>query len=152
MQQRGRVKDDFAKAKVYTANIDGKGRSYGTGKSKSSIARVWIKPGKGQIVVNKKESSDYFKRAILEKVINKPFEITQNKGKFDVFATLKGGGLSGQADALKYGISKALHEYNPSGFRDLLKQAGLLTRDTRRVERKKYGHHKARKSHQFCKR
>lgn len=151
-QEKIGEKEDLEKAKVYTANIDGKGRSYGTGKRKSSIARVWIKPGNGKIVVNKKESSDYFKRAVLEKVINKPFDITHNKGKFDVFATLRGGGLSGQADALKHGISKALHEYNPSGFRDLLKQAGLLTRDTRRVERKKYGHHKARKSHQFCKR
>ena len=127
------------------------GRSYATGKRKDAIARVWIKPGSGKVTVNGKEQNVYFARPVLQMILAQPFSITNTEGQFDVFATVKGGGLSGQAGAVKHGISKALQLYEPS-LRGALKAAGFLTRDSRVVERKKYGKAKARKSFQFSKR
>ena len=132
--------------------IDSKGRTYATGKRKRSIARVWIKPGKGKFTVNKKELKKYFADESSEAIINIPFQTTDTLGKYDVFCTVQGGGFTGQTDAIKHGISKALALLNPEAYRKLLRQAGLLTRDSRVVERKKYGHKKARKSFQFSKR
>jgi len=127
------------------------GRSYATGKRKDAIARVWIKPGSGKVVVNGKEQNVYFARPVLQMILAQPFTVSGTEGQFDVFATVKGGGLSGQAGAVKHGISKALQLYDPS-LRGALKAAGFLTRDSRVVERKKYGKAKARKSFQFSKR
>ena len=127
------------------------GRSYATGKRKNAIARVWLKPGTGRITVNSKQMDLYFARPVLQMVLRQPFEITNSENQFDVMATVRGGGLSGQAGAIKHGISKALQLYEPS-FRPLLKSAGFLTRDARVVERKKYGKRKARRSFQFSKR
>ena len=127
------------------------GRSYATGKRKDAVARVWIKPGSGKVVVNGKEMSAYFARPVLQMILRQPFQITNTEGQFDVFATVAGGGLSGQAGAVKHGISKALQLFEPS-HRAALKAAGFLTRDSRVVERKKYGKPKARKSFQFSKR
>ncbi len=130
---------------------DKKGRSYATGKRKNAVARVWIMPGKGNITVNEKPVDTYFARPVLKMIINQPFEITNREHEFDVVCTVQGGGLSGQAGAIKHGISKALNEYEPE-LRPVLKQAGFLTRDDRVVERKKYGRAKARRSYQFSKR
>ena len=127
------------------------GRSYATGKRKNAIARVWLKPGTGRITVNSKQMDLYFARPVLQMVLRQPFEITNSENQFDVMATVRGGGLSGQAGAINHGISKALQLYEPS-FRPLLKSAGFLTRDARVVERKKYGKRKARRSFQFSKR
>ncbi|MEM1382624.1 MAG: 30S ribosomal protein S9 [Pseudomonadota bacterium] len=127
------------------------GRSYATGKRKDAVARVWVKPGKGQVTVNGKEMATYFARPVLQMVIGQPFRIANVAGQFDVMATVKGGGLSGQAGAVKHGISKALSLYDPE-LRPALKAAGFLTRDARVVERKKYGRRKARRSFQFSKR
>ena len=130
---------------------DSLGRSYATGKRKDAVARVWIKPGSGRVMVNGREMSVYFARPVLQMVLRQPFEIASVTGQFDVMATVKGGGLSGQAGAVKHGISKALQLYEPS-LRGVLKAAGFLTRDSRVVERKKYGKAKARRSFQFSKR
>lgn len=130
---------------------DSLGRVYSTGKRKTSVARVWIKLGKGRIVVNGKEHEQYFRRPILQMIINQPFELISRVGSYDVEATVKGGGLSGQAGALKHGISKALSLFEPE-LRSVIKKAGFLTRDSRIVERKHYGHKKARRSFQFSKR
>ncbi len=127
------------------------GRSYATGKRKDAVARVWIKPGKGKVVVNGKEMAAYFARPVLQMILRQPFTVAGVEGQFDVMATVAGGGLSGQAGAVKHGISKALQLYEPS-LRGALKAAGFLTRDSRVVERKKYGKAKARKSFQFSKR
>ena len=127
------------------------GRSYATGKRKNAIARVWVKPGSGKVVVNGKEMNAYFARPVLQMVIGQAFKVANVDGQFDVMATVKGGGLSGQAGAVKHGISKALCLYDPS-VRPAMKAAGFLTRDSRVVERKKYGRAKARKSFQFSKR
>ncbi len=127
------------------------GRSYATGKRKDAVARVWIKPGKGKVTVNGKEMNAYFARPVLQMLINQAFSVAGVVGEFDVNATVKGGGLSGQAGAVKHGISKALQLYEPS-LRGALKAAGFLTRDARVVERKKYGRRKARRSFQFSKR
>ncbi len=127
------------------------GRSYATGKRKDAVARVWIKPGTGKMTVNGKEYATYFARPVLQMILRQPFEIAGVEGEFDVMATVKGGGLSGQAGAVKHGISKALQVYEP-GHRAALKAAGFLTRDARVVERKKYGKRKARRSFQFSKR
>lgn len=127
------------------------GRSYATGKRKDAIARVWIKPGKGNVTVNGKPMNEYFARPVLQMVIGQAFTVAGVEGEFDVMATVKGGGLSGQAGAVKHGISKALTLYEPS-LRPALKAAGFLTRDSRVVERKKYGKRKARRSFQFSKR
>ena len=127
------------------------GRSYATGKRKDAIARVWIKPGSGKVVVNGKEMNSYFARPVLQMILRQPFQVAGVEDQFDVNATVKGGGLSGQAGAVKHGISKALQLYEPS-LRGALKAAGFLTRDSRVVERKKYGKRKARRSFQFSKR
>ena len=131
--------------------IDNLGRSYATGRRKSSIARVWIKRGKGNISVNGGEPSKHFGRAVLLMIIESPFEVADRKGEFDVVATVKGGGLSGQAGAIKHGLSRALTKIDPN-TKDVLKKNGFLTRDSRTVERKKYGRQKARRSFQFSKR
>ena len=130
---------------------DSLGRSYATGKRKDAVARVWIKPGSGKVVVNGKDMSAYFARPVLQMILRQPFQLTNSEGQFDVMATVKGGGLSGQAGAVKHGISKALQLYDPT-LRGALKAAGFLTRDSRVVERKKYGKRKARRSFQFSKR
>jgi len=127
------------------------GRSYATGKRKDAVARVWIKPGSGKVTVNGKEQNTYFARPVLQMILRQPFTVSGTEDQFDVYATVKGGGLSGQAGAVKHGISKALQLYDPS-LRGALKAAGFLTRDSRVVERKKYGKAKARKSFQFSKR
>ncbi len=127
------------------------GRSYATGKRKDAVARVWIKPGSGKVTVNGKPIDAYFARPVLQMILRQPFQVAGVENEFDVMATVKGGGLSGQAGAVKHGISKALQLYEPS-LRGALKAAGFLTRDSRVVERKKYGKRKARRSFQFSKR
>ncbi|SLN71006.1 30S ribosomal protein S9 [Ruegeria meonggei] len=127
------------------------GRSYATGKRKDAVARVWIKPGSGKVTVNGKDQDVYFARPVLQLILRQPFQVAGVEGEFDVVATVKGGGLTGQAGAVKHGISKALQLYDPS-LRGALKAAGFLTRDSRVVERKKYGKRKARRSFQFSKR
>jgi small subunit ribosomal protein S9 len=131
--------------------LDKQGRAYATGRRKDAIARVWLKPGSGKIVVNGREQEVYFARPSLRLVINQPFDIADRRGQYDVVATVKGGGLSGQAGAVKHGIAQALTRYEPA-LRSAVKQAGFLTRDPRVVERKKYGRAKARRSFQFSKR
>ena len=130
---------------------DALNRSYATGKRKDAVARVWVKPGTGQVTVNGREMATYFARPVLQMVIGQPFKVANVTGHFDVMATVKGGGLSGQAGAVKHGISKALSLWDPE-LRPALKAAGFLTRDARVVERKKYGRRKARRSFQFSKR
>ncbi|MGC9371002.1 MAG: 30S ribosomal protein S9 [Paracoccaceae bacterium] len=127
------------------------GRSYATGKRKDAVARVWIKPGSGKVTVNGKEIKTYFARPVLQMILRQPFTVAGVEDQFDVMATVKGGGLSGQAGAVKHGISKALQLYDPA-LRPALKAAGFLTRDSRVVERKKFGRRKARRSFQFSKR
>ena len=140
-----------AMAPVRVAVRDKLGRSYATGKRKNAIARVWIKPGTGKVTVNGKTMDAYFARPVLQMILRQPFTIANVEGQFDVMATVSGGGLSGQAGAVKHGVSKALQLYEPA-LRGALKAAGFLTRDSRVVERKKYGKAKARKSFQFSKR
>jgi small subunit ribosomal protein S9 len=131
--------------------LDQYGRAYATGRRKDATARVWLKPGKGKIIVNGRDQEVYFARPTLRLVINQPFAITEREGQYDVIATVRGGGLSGQAGAVKHGISQALTKYEPA-LRSTVKSAGFLTRDSRVVERKKYGRAKARRSFQFSKR
>lgn len=131
--------------------LDKQGRAYATGKRKDAVARVWLKPGTGKITVNGRDQEVYFARPTLRLVMNQVFDITERRGQYDVVATVKGGGLSGQAGAVKHGISQALTKYEPV-LRSAVKAAGFLTRDSRVVERKKYGKAKARKSFQFSKR
>jgi small subunit ribosomal protein S9 len=131
--------------------IDEQGRAYATGKRKNAIARVWIRPGNGKIEINGRDSPVYFARPVLRMLLNQPFVMADRLGQFDVWCTVKGGGLSGQAGAVRHGISKALISYEP-GLRPVLKSGGFLTRDSRVVERKKYGKAKARRSFQFSKR
>ncbi|MEI6986355.1 MAG: 30S ribosomal protein S9 [Rhodospirillaceae bacterium] len=131
--------------------IDAKGRAYATGKRKNAVARVWIKPGKGQVTVNGRDGTVYFARPVLRMILSQPFGVVERANQYDVVATVTGGGLSGQAGAVRHGISKALTYYEPS-LRPALKAAGFLTRDSRVVERKKYGRAKARRSFQFSKR
>ncbi len=138
-------------APQYERVRDEHGRSYATGRRKDAIARVWIKPGRGQVTVNGKPMNEYFARPVLQMLIGQAFSVAGVAGEFDVKATVKGGGLSGQAGAVKHGISRALTHYEP-GLRPALKAAGFLTRDSRTVERKKYGRRKARRSFQFSKR
>lgn len=130
---------------------DEQGRAYATGKRKDAVARVWVKPGSGKVTVNGKEMAEYFARPVLQMILRQPFDIAGVANQYDVYATVAGGGLSGQAGAVKHGISKALQLHEPS-LRGALKAAGFLTRDPRVVERKKYGKAKARKSFQFSKR
>ena len=127
------------------------GRAYATGRRKDAVARVWLKPGSGKIEVNGRDQSIYFARPTLRLVINQPFDVTERVGQYDVVATVKGGGLSGQAGAVKHGIAQALAKYEPA-LRSAVKAEGFLTRDSRAVERKKYGKAKARRSFQFSKR
>jgi small subunit ribosomal protein S9 len=131
--------------------IDAQGRAYATGRRKSAVARVWVKPGAGRITVNDRDFQVYFARPALRMIINQPFAAANRAQQFDVVCTVTGGGLSGQAGALRHGISRALVAYDP-GLRPPLKSGGFLTRDPRRVERKKYGLRKARRSFQFSKR
>jgi small subunit ribosomal protein S9 len=131
--------------------LDKHGRAYATGRRKDAVARVWLKPGSGKIVINEREQEVYFARPSLRLVINQPFGLTDRVGQYDVIATVKGGGLSGQAGAVLHGISQALTRYEPA-LRTAVKRAGFLTRDSRVVERKKYGRAKARRSFQFSKR
>ena len=138
-------------AVVREPKIDDLGRSYATGKRKDAVARVWIKPGAGKVVVNGREVATYFARPVLQMLVQQPFDVAERSGQYDVFCTVKGGGLSGQAGAVKHGISKALTYYEPA-LRGVLKKEGFLTRDSRVVERKKYGKRKARRSFQFSKR
>ena len=138
-------------AVVVEPKIDELGRAYGTGRRKEAVARVWIKPGTGKITINKKDYSAYFARPVLQMILRQPIVLTDRDGQYDVIATVSGGGLSGQAGALRHGISKALTHYEPE-LRGILKKEGFLTRDSRVVERKKYGRRKARRSFQFSKR
>ncbi len=131
--------------------IDKLGRAYGTGRRKDATARVWVKRGSGKITVNGKTLEQYFARPVLRMIINQPFVVLDSQNKFDVFVTVAGGGLSGQAGAVRHGISRALDQYDPS-FRPVLRKSGFMTRDSRVVERKKYGRAKARRSFQFSKR
>jgi small subunit ribosomal protein S9 len=131
--------------------LDKYGRAYATGRRKDAVARVWLKPGSGRIEINGREQETYFARPTLRLVINQPFDVADRRGQYDVVATVIGGGLSGQAGAVKHGIAQALTRYEPA-LRAAVKQAGFLTRDSRAVERKKYGRAKARRSFQFSKR
>jgi len=131
--------------------LDAYGRAYATGRRKDAVARVWLKPGSGKITVNGRDQTIYFARPTLRLVINQPFDIAERQGQYDVIATVAGGGLSGQAGAVKHGIAQALSRFEPA-LRTAVKQAGFLTRDPRVVERKKYGRAKARRSFQFSKR
>jgi small subunit ribosomal protein S9 len=131
--------------------VDAQGRSYATGRRKDAVARVWLKPGTGKITVNGRDQEVYFARPTLRLVINQPFTVTERVGQYDIVATVKGGGLSGQAGAVKHGIAQALSKFEPP-LRSAVKAEGFLTRDSRTVERKKYGKAKARRSFQFSKR
>ncbi|HEY9233664.1 MULTISPECIES: 30S ribosomal protein S9 [Phenylobacterium] len=131
--------------------IDAQGRAYATGKRKNAVARVWIKPGKGSITINGRDQEVYFARPVLRMMIAQPLQVTDRLGQFDVIVSVHGSGLSGQAGAIRHGLSKALTYYEP-GLRPVLKPHGFLTRDSRVVERKKYGRAKARRSFQFSKR
>ena len=138
-------------APVYVQKIDAQGRAYATGKRKNAIARVWIKPGSGKITVNGKDFNVFFARPVLQMILQQPIVAAARKDQYDVVATVSGGGLSGQAGAVRHGISIALTRYEPE-LRAVLKKGGFLTRDSRVVERKKYGRAKARRSFQFSKR
>lgn len=138
-------------APVHEQKLDKHGRAYATGKRKDAVARVWLKPGSGQIKVNKKDFSDYFARPVLQMLLKQPLEAADRSTQYDILASVSGGGLSGQAGAVRHGISKALTHYEPE-LRPVLKKGGFLTRDSRTVERKKYGRAKARRSFQFSKR
>ena len=138
-------------APVHVQKLDKSGRAYATGKRKDAIARVWVKPGSGKITVNDKEFAAYFARPVLQMILRQPIVAANRDGQYDIVATVTGGGLSGQAGAVRHGISKALTYYEPE-LRGVLKSGGFLTRDSRVVERKKYGKAKARRSFQFSKR
>ena len=138
-------------AVIREQELDAQGRAYATGRRKDAVARVWLKPGTGKIIVNGRDQEVYFAHPSLRLVINQPFGITERVGQYDVMITVKGGGLSGQAGAVKHGIAQALSKYEPL-LRSAVKAEGFLTRDSRVVERKKYGKAKARKSFQFSKR
>jgi small subunit ribosomal protein S9 len=138
-------------APVHVQKIDKLGRAYATGKRKNAVARVWIKPGSGKIVVNDRAVDVYFARPVLRMILQQPLVIAQRAGQYDMTVTVAGGGLSGQAGAVRHGIAKALTYYEPD-LRPALKREGFLTRDSRIVERKKYGKKKARRSFQFSKR
>ena len=138
-------------APAHVRKVDAQGRSYATGKRKNAVARVWVKPGSGKITINGKEFGHYFARPVLQMILRQPIVAVARDGQFDIVATVTGGGLSGQAGAVRHGISKALTYFEP-GLRTVLKKGGFLTRDSRVVERKKYGKAKARRSFQFSKR
>ena len=151
LDQLSTLKPAAPEAPKYVQKLDKQGRAYATGKRKDAIARVWVKPGSGKITVNEKEFAAYFARPVLQMILKQPIVATNRDGQFDIIATVTGGGLSGQAGAVRHGISKALTYYEP-GLRSVLKKGGFLTRDSRTVERKKYGKAKARRSFQFSKR
>lgn len=136
---------------VRVKKVDAKGRAYGTGRRKDAVARVWLKPGSGKVIVNERDQSVYFARHTHRLILNQPFLIVNSVGTFDVICTVKGGGLSGQAGAVRHGISRALQNFDPA-LRPALKKAGMLTRDARAVERKKVGYHGARRMKQWAKR
>jgi small subunit ribosomal protein S9 len=136
---------------VHVQKLDAQGRAYATGKRKNAVARVWIKPGTGKVVVNGREFATYFARPVLQLIVKQPIVATERNDQYDVTVTVAGGGLSGQAGAVRHGISKALNFFEPA-LRPVLKKGGFLTRDSRVVERKKYGKAKARRSFQFSKR
>ena len=138
-------------APVHVHKLDQYGRAYATGKRKDAVARVWIKPGNGRMIINDKDYEKYFARPVLQMLLRQPLQTAERLDQYDVMATVKGGGLSGQAGAVRHGISKALTYYEPE-LRPVLKKGGFLTRDSRTVERKKYGKAKARRSFQFSKR
>jgi small subunit ribosomal protein S9 len=138
-------------APAYTQKLDAQGRAYATGKRKDAVARVWIKPGAGKILVNTKDFTQYFARPVLQMLLKQPLQAANRLDQFDVMATVSGGGLSGQAGAVRHGISNALTYYEPE-LRGVLKKGGFLTRDSRVVERKNYARMKARRSFQFSKR
>ena len=138
-------------APKHDRKVDAQGRSYATGKRKDAIARVWIKPGSGKIIINDRDEKVYFARPVLRMILRQPLIAANRDGQFDVIVTVSGGGLSGQAGAVRHGLSKALTYFEP-GLRSVLKKGGFLTRDSRVVERKKYGKAKARRSFQFSKR
>ncbi|AOG10992.1 MAG: 30S ribosomal protein S9 [Alphaproteobacteria bacterium] len=138
-------------APAHVRKVDSLGRSYATGKRKNAVARVWVKPGTGKITINGREFSTYFARPVLQMILQQPIVAVARDGQFDIIATVAGGGLSGQAGAVRHGLSKALTYFEP-GLRPVLKKGGFLTRDSRVVERKKYGKAKARRSFQFSKR
>ncbi|MAZ15664.1 30S ribosomal protein S9 [Oricola sp.] len=147
----GTVAAEVQEAPVHVQKLDAHGRAYATGKRKDAVARVWIKPGTGRITVGGKNFTDYFARPVLQMVLQQPIVATNRAGQYDIDVTVAGGGLSGQAGAVRHGISKALTYYEPE-LRGILKKGGFLTRDSRVVERKKYGKAKARRSFQFSKR
>ena len=149
LQQLGSVAE--AGSDLPEPSIDAQGRAYATGRRKDAVARVWIKPGSGQVTINGRTQEVYFARATLRMIINQPFLVADRLNQFDVVGTVSGGGLSGQAGAVRHGISRALTYYEPA-LRGILKRGGFLTRDSRTVERKKYGKPKARRSFQFSKR
>ena len=138
-------------APVYVQKLDQYGRAYATGKRKDAVARVWVKPGSGKITINGRDFEKYFARPVLQLIVQQPIGIAERTGQYDVIATVSGGGLSGQAGAVRHGLSQALTHYEPE-LRSVLKKGGFLTRDSRVVERKKYGRAKARRSFQFSKR
>jgi small subunit ribosomal protein S9 len=138
-------------APKYVKKIDAQGRAYATGKRKDAVARVWIKPGPGQITINEKPVEQYFARPVLRMILQQPLHVANRAGQFDIVVTVAGGGLSGQAGAVRHGLAKALTSFEPE-LRPALKKEGFLTRDPRVVERKKYGKKKARRSFQFSKR
>ena len=140
-----------AEAPVHVQKIDKLGRAYATGKRKNAVARVWIKPGSGKVTINGRSFEAYFARPVLRMILQQPYAITKRVDQYDLVATVAGGGLSGQAGAVRHGLAKALAHYEPT-LRPLLKREGFLTRDSRVVERKKYGKRKARRSFQFSKR
>jgi small subunit ribosomal protein S9 len=151
LDQLAALKPATIEAPRYVQKLDKQGRAYATGKRKDAVARVWVKPGAGKIVVNTRAFEVYFARPVLRMIIQQPIAATNRNGQFDIICTVSGGGLSGQAGAVRHGISKALLAYEPD-LRGALKRGGFLTRDSRVVERKKYGKAKARRSFQFSKR
>ncbi|MDP6475618.1 MAG: 30S ribosomal protein S9 [Alphaproteobacteria bacterium] len=151
MAELSLVAEPVAEAAAPEPTIDPQGRTYATGKRKDAVARVWIMPGKGQITVNKRQVEVYFARPALRMIINQPFDATNRRDQYDIVCTVGGGGLSGQAGAVRHGLSRALVAREPE-LRAVLKSGGFLTRDSRVVERKKYGKAKARRSFQFSKR
>jgi small subunit ribosomal protein S9 len=151
LDQLATLKPAAPEAPKYEQKLDKQGRAYATGKRKNAVARVWVKPGKGTITVNKKPVEVFFARPVLRMLIQQPLVASNRTGQFDVICLVSGGGLSGQAGAVRHGLSKALTHYEPD-LRGVLKRGGFLTRDSRVVERKKYGRAKARRSFQFSKR
>ncbi|HXY57631.1 MAG TPA: 30S ribosomal protein S9 [Methylocystis sp.] len=151
LKDAGAVAAAAPQAPVYTQKLDKQGRAYATGKRKNAIARVWIKPGTGKITVNGRDVAVYFARPVLRMILQQPLVVAKRSGQYDLTVAVAGGGLSGQAGAVRHGLSKALTHYEPE-LRPALKREGFLTRDARVVERKKYGKRKARRSFQFSKR